>query len=243
MIFETVILLQSSGMGGKLGTIIFSADWFAKLIFLLLLFFSIFSWGVIINRLRVFGRVKRESKQFLHTYSQKRQLSETYPVVTTLSTTPLSQIFSQGYKRMSYMAKNGGELFKSGNPEVALTTEALEDIKAVLQQVSSEETQKLEKGVAFLATTATVAPFLGLLGTVWGIMISFQEIGMRGSASLAVVAPGIATALVATIFGLSAAIPAVVAYNYCNRRIRNFEVMQENFASQLLTDIKREILL
>jgi len=238
-----VVLLQSGGFGGKLGDILLSSDWFAKVIFLLLLFFSIVSWGIIFYKLKTFKKVQTESRQFQTSYSRKRVLSEAYPAVSSLHNTPLTRLFIEGYKKMTDFSELDSALAKAGNPAVALTVEAIEDIKATLLRVSNEETEKLEKGVAFLATTASVSPFLGLLGTVWGVMISFQDIGIRGSASLAVVAPGIATALIATIFGLAAAIPAAVSYNYCNRRIRNFVVMQENYASQLVSDIRKEFLL
>jgi biopolymer transport protein TolQ len=239
----TTIILQSGGLGSKLGDIVLSADWFAKLIFLLLLLISVISWGITLSKLKSFKRIQQESKKFMSTYGRKRILSEAYPAISTLHWTPLTRLFLEGYKKMSDYSESESILAKAGNPAVALTTEAIEDIKATLVRVTNEETEKLEKGVAFLATTANVSPFLGLLGTVWGVMISFQDIGVRGSASLAVVAPGIATALIATIFGLAAAIPAVVAYNYCNRRIRNFVVMQENFSSQLVSDVRREFLL
>lgn len=238
-----IVVLQSGATGGKLGEIVLSADWFAKIIFLLLLFFSVVSWGIITYKLKNFKKVQKESKSFLSVYTSKRGLSQVYPNVSAYHTTPLCRLFLEGYKKMTDFSELDSALVRTGNPQVALTTEAIEDIKSTLLRVTNEETEKLEKGVAFLATTANVSPFLGLLGTVWGVMISFQDIGIRGSASLAVVAPGIATALIATIFGLAAAIPAVVSYNYCNRRIRNFVVMQENFASQLISDVRREFLL
>jgi biopolymer transport protein TolQ len=234
------IILQSTGIGGKVGEMILSADWFAKIIFLLLLFFSIVSWGIILYKLKLFKRTQVESDRFLQTYSRKTHLSEVYPATSTLQTTPLTKLFLEGYKRMSNYSES--ELIRASNPTRVMSAEAMEDVRESLLRVGSEETQKLEKGVAFLATTATVSPFLGLLGTVWGVMISFHDIGIRGSASLAVVAPGIATALIATIFGLGAAIPAVVAYNYCSRRVRNFAVMQENFSSLLASDIRKELL-
>lgn len=237
------VVLQSGRLGGKLGEIVLSADWFAKVIFLLLLFFSVVSWGIIIYKLKTFKRVQLESRKFLSVYVGKKMLSGVYPAVSSFQDTPLTRLFLEGYKKMADFSELDTTLGKAGNPAVALTTEAIEDIKATLLRITNEETEKLEKGVAFLATTANVSPFLGLLGTVWGVMISFQDIGIRGSASLAVVAPGIATALIATIFGLAAAIPAVVAYNYCNRRIRNFAVMQENFSSQLISDVRKEFLL
>ncbi len=238
-----IILLQANGFGGRLGDIILSSDWFAKIVFLLLLFFSVVSWGIIFYKLKVFKRVQLESKNLLSTYDHKRVLSEAYPSVSSLHNTPLSRLFIEGYKKMTDFSDLESSLSKAANPAVALTVEAIEDIKSALLRVTNQETEKLEKGVAFLATTASVSPFLGLLGTVWGVMISFQDIGIRGSASLAVVAPGIATALIATIFGLAAAIPAAVAYNYCNRRVRNFVVMQENFSYQLVSDIRKEFLL
>lgn len=238
-----IFLLQSGGFGGKLGDIILSSDLFAKIIFLLLLFFSVVSWGIIIYKLKVFKKVRAESDKFLSSYNNKKVLSQAYPAVSTLHNTPLTRLFLEGYKKMTDFSDLDSSLSKAANPAVALTVEAIEDIKSTLLRVTNEETEKLEKGVAFLATTASVSPFLGLLGTVWGVMISFQDIGIRGSASLAVVAPGIATALIATIFGLAAAIPAAVAYNYCNRRVRNFIVLQENFSHQLISDIRREFLL
>ena len=116
----------------------------------------------------------------------------------------------------------------------------LDVIRMTLERVGSEEINRLEKSNVFLATTGNISPFFGLLGTVWGIMDSFASIGVRGSASLAVVAPGIAEALIATVVGLAVAIPAVMAYNFFNNQLKVFSTQVDNFTLEFLSAVKKE---
>jgi len=151
-----------------------------------------------------------------------------------------------GFKELDEFRR--GEKNPQGSKEISLMEELelgkgkdrLDVIRMTLERVGSEEINRLEKSIVFLATTGNVSPFFGLLGTVWGIMHSFASIGVRGSASLAVVAPGIAMALIATILGLAVAIPAVMAYNFFNNKLKVISTQVDNFALEFLSAVKKE---
>ncbi len=212
----------------------------AQGILLLLLWFSVISWAVIVYKWKVYKRAKFHSQKFLNLFRQKKALSDSFATLAVMSGTPLSRILATGYKTVQEMARENPVYVKQSNPKIALNSEALEEVKSAVQRTASEEFERLEKYLVFLATCGNVAPFLGLLGTIWGVMDSFRSIGVKGSASLAVVAPGIATALVATIVGLAVAIPAVIGFNYFNNKLRGFSVQFDNFSSELLSQIKKE---
>jgi biopolymer transport protein TolQ len=144
-----------------------------------------------------------------------------------------------GFKESEQFSKK--EYLDNPRKEEGLTSEnKTELIKMTLDRIGAEELSRLERYVVFLATTGNISPFFGLLGTVWGVMDSFASIGVRGSASLAVVAPGIAEALIATIFGLAVAIPAVIGYNYFNNRLKFISTDIDNFSLEFLTSAKKE---
>ncbi len=212
----------------------------AQGILLLLLWFSVISWAVIVYKWKVYKKAKSSSQKFLNLFRQKRSFSDSFSSLAVMSGTPLSRILATGYKTVQEMARENPAYVKQSNPKIALNSEALEEVKSAVQRTSNEEIERLERYLVFLATCGNVAPFLGLLGTIWGVMDSFRSIGVKGSASLAVVAPGIATALVATIVGLAVAIPAVIGFNYFNNKLRGFSVLFDNFSSELLSQIKKE---
>jgi biopolymer transport protein TolQ len=147
-------------------------------------------------------------------------------------------VFLAGYNELNYQLKSRGETSESEPVRI----QNLESVARALVRATNAEVLKLERRLPFLATTGSATPFIGLFGTVWGIMASFHGIGLKGSATLAVVAPGISEALVATAAGLGAAIPAVVAYNHYVNRVRGLETEMANFANDLLNIIKRDIL-
>lgn len=223
-------------MIGSSGTI-------AQGILLLLLWFSVVSWGIIVYKWKIFKKARAQSQKFLNLFRQRRSFSEASATLAVLSGTPLSKILNTGYRTVQEIARDNPVYVKETNPKIALTFEALEEVKSAVQRTSNEELERLEKYLVFLATCGNVAPFLGLLGTIWGVMDSFRSIGVKGSASLAVVAPGIATALIATIVGLAVAIPAVIGFNYFNNKLRGFSVLFDNFSSELVSQIKKEHLL
>ena len=211
-----------------------------KLIMLALLCLSFACWGVILLKLRLFRRARKESEQFVDLFRQRKNYSVLYRESQILEDSHLAQLFRMGYAELNRLGKsletkNLSELMV--NPEILL-----ENVERAIQGGMMAERQRFESYLPLLATTGSTAPFVGLFGTVWGIMSSFQDIGARGSANLAVVAPGISEALVATAMGLAAAIPAVVAYNHFSNRIRMVDNEMSHFASDFLNTLKRDLM-
>ena len=234
---------------GTLYGMIKDMDLFAQIVVIILLFLSVVSWAITFNKIAVFRRTNRETEKFLSLFRKRRSLSEVYLSCVSFRRTPLSRMLEAGFKELEDLRrveKNPG-----GNKEVSmvedLETNIQKDrydvIRMTLERVGSEEINRLEKSIVFLATTGNVSPFFGLLGTVWGIMHSFASIGVRGSASLAIVAPGIAMALIATILGLAVAIPAVMAYNFFNNKLKVISTQVDNFALEFLSAVKKENLM
>jgi biopolymer transport protein TolQ len=225
-------------------TMVKDAGVFAQIVLLILLFLSVGSWAIIFYKLFSFRKVDTETKRFLMVFRKRRKVADVFANCVSLRKTPLSWVLEAGFKEVVELSKREEEFEKAENRQHHLpileNKEKSEVVKMTLERVGAEELLKLEKRVVFLATTGNVSPFFGLLGTVWGVMDSFASIGVRGSASLAVVAPGIAEALIATIVGLGAAIPAVIAYNYFNNRLKNIAADIDNFSLELMAAFKKE---
>ncbi len=200
-------------------TLILKAGLVVKCVLLLLLFFSIMSWAIIFFKFKLFSKVEKESADFHNSFLKSKGWDALYQSTKRMTQSPLANLFRAAY-----------------SIEDADRTE----IKRTLKRVESMEAVRLERHLTFLATTGSTAPFIGLFGTVWGIMNSFMGIGRIGSASLAVVAPGIAEALIATAAGLMAAIPAVVAYNYYLSKTRRNIIMMEDFSQELMDHCVRK---
>ncbi len=207
-------------MGGDtVLTLIIKAGLVVKFVLLILLFFSIFSWAIIFFKLKLLSKVEKESEEFHNSFLKSKGWDDLYHSTKKHSLSPLVSLF-----RAAYSMEDAGRY----------------EIRSTLKRIEAMEANRLEKYLTFLATTGSTAPFIGLFGTVWGIMNSFMGIGRIGAASLAVVAPGIAEALIATAAGLVAAIPAVVAYNYfLSRTRRNISAMAD-FSQELLEHYTRK---
>jgi biopolymer transport protein TolQ len=216
---------------GNIIRMVLESGVFAQVILLILLVFSVISWAIMINKQRIFRKVEKETKKFLVTFRRSKSLSEAHLACGLLHRTPLHSMLMAGYKETEQFSKQD---------EVIPVEKRAEVVKMTLDRTGAEEISRLERNVVFLATTGNISPFFGLLGTVWGIMDSFASIGVRGTASLAVVAPGIAQALIATIFGLAVAIPAVIGYNYFNNRLKFVTTDIDNFSLEFLTTAKKE---
>ncbi len=228
---------------GNILRMIAESDIFAKVILLILFLFSIISWGIIINKIKIFKKVDSDTSKFRSAFRKRQRLSDVYLVCSSFKRSPLSKVMEQGFNEFQNVLKIEG----IANPKtkdlgLTLDKEKTEIINMTLERAGSEELQRLGSKVVFLATTGTVAPFLGLMGTIWGVIDSFASIGARGSASLAVVAPGIALALVATIVGLFVAIPAVIGYNHINNKLKAISVEVDNFSLEFLSAVKKELL-
>ncbi len=231
---------------GTLFGMIRDMDLFAQIVVIILLFLSVVSWAITFHKIAVFRTVNSETDKLLSLFRKRRSLSEVYLSCVRFRRTPLSRMFEAGFKELDELRL--GENNPQGSKEVSMVEDLELDtrkdrydvIRMTLERVGSEEINRLEKSIVFLATTGNVSPFFGLLGTVWGIMHSFASIGVRGSASLAVVAPGIAMALIATIVGLAVAIPAVMAYNFFNNKLKVISTQVDNFALEFLSAVKKE---
>jgi biopolymer transport protein TolQ len=202
----------------------------------LLGFVSVISWAIIVYKWRSLRKAHSQSEAFLDNFWGSKRLDAIFKQSESLSISPISQVFRAGYIELAKLRKRDK---KTSGTDEETNLGHLESIERSMRRAALAERTGLESMITFLATTGSSAPFIGLLGTVLGIINSFQEIGAKGDASLATVAPGIGGALVATAFGLFAAIPAVIAYNYFNTRIRVLDTEMANFASDFLNIIKR----
>lgn len=209
-----------------------------KFIMLLLLFFSIISWAIMFIKFRYIRKAYKESADFTDIFWQCRTLADAFTKAKALRSSPMARIFITAYMEMARSdTKEGKRVLKTE----ASYFQAMGSVKRVLGRSINVEIRRLSQLVPFLATAGNTAPFIGLFGTVWGIMSTFQGIGMSGSASLAVVAPGISEALVATAAGLAVAIPSVIGYNYFIDRIRVLDSELQSFSSDLLNIIEKDI--
>ncbi len=218
---------------GALGAIS-SASHITKAILLILLLFSVVSWAIILNKFAVLRRVARENRQFLTLYRKLDDLAELSKAAARLRQSAVAAVFlaGVGWLRPDAVAADGGE---RGGPEPkngGLRTGG-KPLERALRRGVEAQANRLESDLAFLATAGNVAPFIGLLGTVLGIIDAFHEIGRQQTASIAAVAPGVSEALVATAAGLFAAIPAVIAYNYFLNRVRVLHGETQGFADEL----------
>lgn len=219
-----------------------------QFVLLMLFIFSVSSWTIIYIKYRYIRTAYKESALFTDIFWNSRDFSEAYVRAKELHGSPIARVFRIGYVELKRLNRSGAPNPKSVDTatgeSVSLATQfvGIENIKRALRRSTVTEITKMTQLVPFLATTGNTTPFIGLFGTVWGIMDSFHGIGARGSASLAVVAPGISEALVATAAGLAVAIPAVIAFNYFLNKIRVIESEMQSFSADFLNIIERDFL-
>jgi biopolymer transport protein TolQ len=209
-----------------------------KLVLILLLFFSVVSWAIILFKLFQVHRANSESVRFMDFFWKSKRFDTIASQVDRFPNSPLTVLFNEGYGELKKVVETDGTSEGS-----ALSTDlgGIENVSRSLRRATNSEITRLEKYLTFLATTGSTSPFIGLFGTVWGIMTAFEGIGKTGSASLAVVAPGIAEALIATAIGLVAAIPAVMAYNHFQNKIRVLVKEMDSFSTEFLNIVQRNI--
>jgi biopolymer transport protein TolQ len=241
---------EGSGLSGGPGTnpleLLAESGYVAKAVLLSLSLMSIVCWAIIFYKLWTFRRADRQSGSFLEVFRRSNKFSEVQAVCRSLGDSPLVGLFQAGYAELSTQLRqstpNEDPAAMGANPRGGAARPMLKSLTAVdraLMRASTVEMAKLESRISFLATTASIAPFVGLFGTVWGIMEAFLAIGVQGSTSLGVVAPGIAEALITTAAGLAAAIPAVIAYNQLSHRVKNFASQMDDFAMEFLNISER----
>lgn len=214
--------------GGVLG-MLFASGPVAKAVVLILLIFSVLSWTIIFFKFKQYSRTEKDGERFLKTIKEVGSFKKLTSIYRSNADNAFYRLLVASYKEIASL--------KSDNP--GINQDVILRIDNLLKITISEETERLEKRLSFLATTANTAPFIGLFGTVWGIMDSFREIGLRGTTSLAVVAPGISEALITTAIGLATAIPAVLAYNYFLGRLKGIISRMENASTYILNTIDR----
>jgi len=209
-----------------------------KLVLILLIFFSVVSWAIIIFKMFQVHRANSESVRFMDFFWKSKRFDAIAAQVDRFANSPLTVLFNEGYDELKKVVESDGSTESN-----AMTTDlgGIENVSRALRRATNSEITRLEKYLTFLATTGSTSPFIGLFGTVWGIMTAFEGIGKTGSASLAVVAPGIAEALIATAIGLVAAIPAVMAYNHFQSKIRVLINEMDSFSTEFLNIVQRNI--
>ncbi len=223
---------------------VLSAGPVAKLVLIILLLFSVTSWAIIFFKLVEFSAVRRDTKRFFDVFRRTNNLSSIYTNANALMGSPAAMVFIAAYKEMVEIVEGGPhdeEATLGTTAKVHLSGKELNEIQRVIQNAVSQEISKLEQKISFLATTGSTSPFIGLFGTVWGVMDAFRAIGIKGVASIGGVAPGISEALIATAAGLFAAVPAVVAFNYFNSQVRHFAGSLEEFSLLFTNLLERKL--
>ena len=208
----------------------------SKFVLLILILFSVVSWGIILYKLWTLGRAERQSAAFLDVFRKSSKFSEVQAVCKNLSDSPLVGVFQAGYAELNTQLRHAAP---AGQPAARATLKSVTALDRALLRAATVEVNRLEDRVSFLATTASITPYIGLFGTVWGIMMAFQGIGATGSTNLGVVAPGIAEALIATAAGLFAAIPAVYFYNHLSGRVKLLAAEMDDFSLEFLNISER----
>jgi biopolymer transport protein TolQ len=218
-------------------------------VLIILVLFSIVSWAIILQKGWSFRKAARDTAQFLDVFRRSSKFSEVQAACASLSATPLVGVFQAGYAEMNaqFRASGTGSASTAASPQAPNPggtaarpiLKSLDGVDRALIRAATNEVNKLERRMTFLATTAGVTPFIGLFGTVVGIMIAFQRIGATGSTNLAIVAPGISEALIATAAGLFAAIPALVFYNHFTHRVKELSAVMDDFALEFLNIAER----
>jgi biopolymer transport protein TolQ len=226
----------SGNFNGSLLSMILDAGLMVKFVLLLLFIFSVVSWAIIFLKYRYYRKIKKENEMFDADYSRSTKLSDVLPAAKKYSYSTTAEVFRVGYAELTKINKPLNES-SQGSDEISLSS--LDNLERSMNKACNTEMTKLESALGFLATTGSASPFIGLFGTVWGIMDTFKGIGARGSATLAIVAPGISEALIATAAGLAAAIPAVIFYNYFLTQSKNMVQEMDNFAAEFLNIVER----
>ncbi len=229
----------ASGSGGDVVRIIADTNPLNQAVLALLVIFSVASWAIVILKSLEFRRSREQSARFLDVFRKSTKLSEVQAASTGLSASPLAGVFLAGYAELNAQFRVASQAEAPGAAAVRPMLKSLAAVDRALLRAATAEIGRLEARLTFLATTASITPFIGLFGTVVGIMIAFYRIGQTGSTNLAIVGPGISEALIATAAGLFAAIPAVYFYNHLTSRVKTFAAEMDDFALEFLNIAER----
>jgi len=217
-------------------TFFLQTGWVAKIVLVTLIIFSLASWSVILGKWRELGAARKASDRFLKVFRDAARLNEAAATASKHRVSPLAGMFQAGYTELEAQIRT---VRRDADPGSTLKLKSLKGIERSLERAMGSEMERLQRALPMLATTASVTPFIGLFGTVWGIMNTFHAIGATGSTSIVTVAPGIAEALVNTAAGLLAAIPAVVAYNHLLAKVRIMRRRMADFQLEFLNLVER----
>lgn len=220
--------LISAAIGGEIVNLLWQSGPVAKLVLIILLAFSIFSWAIIVSKWGLFRRAQTQSARFIRAFRKAQRLQDIATVADQFKPSPLVTVFETGFEEYRRQTASATPLDRK-----------IVAVQRASQIATSEELTRLERRLPWLATTGSVTPFIGLFGTVWGIIDAFHGLGTAGAATLRAVAPGISEALITTAMGLFAAIPAVIAYNLLNNQIREFGSRMDDFTLELLNLFER----
>ncbi len=230
---ELVTVAASGSADLSMWALLSDADLIVQLVLFGLLAMSVACWGIIVNKYITVSKAASQSQAFVELFWKAKRLDQVYEQTGRYPASPVAAVFKAGYIELSKLT--GAEAQGREGMDLGLT----ENIERALRRTANVELHQLERLITVLATTGSTAPFIGLFGTVWGILRAFQKIGVTGQASIQTVGPDIAHALVATAVGLLAAIPAVMAYNYFISRIKGISSEMDAFSSDFLNIVKR----
>jgi biopolymer transport protein TolQ len=233
---RALAVMPGSGLGvlGLFG----ETGWVGKGIVIILLGFSVVSWAMILLKYQFLRRAEKESHAFLAAYRKTKNIEDLAAHAESKKYSPLATLFTEGLREAESIIKSlpDGRVSEEERPLIS------QEIERSLKITTQDEIVYMERYLAFLGTTGTVGPLLGLFGTVWGIMDAFYGIGLKGAGDIGALAPGLAAALINTISGLFVAIPAVIAYNYFADKIRDIAIRCDSFSMEFLSHLERNLL-
>ena len=224
--------VQAGGEEPSILSLIVDADFIVQMVLLMLVAMSMMCWAIILQKFFQLRSASRQSSQFHDLFLASKRLATVYEKSAAFRKSPVAEVFKAGYQELAKITAQTDE---------GQRADATDNLTRTLRRATSVESTSMERWVTFLATTGSTAPFIGLFGTVWGILRAFQKLGTAGQATIDVVGPDIAHALIATAVGLFAAIPAVIAYNYFNASIRVLNTEMDNFSADFLNIVKRHV--
>jgi biopolymer transport protein TolQ len=231
-------LAATPGLAPGIVGLFMESGWMGKVIMMILLCFSIVSWAMILLKFQYLRKAEKESLAFLQVFRKTKNIDELLASANQMKFSPVATLFLDGHKEAESIVKSlpGGTVTEADRPLVT------EEIERSLQITAQDEVVYMERYLAFLGTTGTVGPLLGLFGTVWGIMDAFYGIGLKGSGDIGALAPGLAEALINTSGGLFVAIPAVIAYNYFAEKVKDMATRMDSFSIEFMSFVSRTYL-
>jgi biopolymer transport protein TolQ len=226
------------GMAPGIVGLFMESGWMGKVVMAILLCFSIISWAMILLKFQYLRKAEKESLAFLQVFRKTKNSAELQSSANQMKFSPVATLFLEGHKEVESIIKSLPE-GRAADADRALI---VEEVERSLQITTQDEISYMERYLAFLGTTGTVGPLLGLFGTVWGIMDAFYGIGLKGSGDIGALAPGLAEALINTTGGLFVAIPAVIAYNYFSEKIKDMATRMDSFSIEFVSYVSRTYL-